>query len=99
MRLNSIGESTATSASLAPRKPSVVDQEPTLEGDQLTTTDSEGLNRTLQETQAVRADKVAQAKALIADDSYPSHAQVAQVADLLAKNLGHKVVGGEGSTG
>jgi hypothetical protein len=90
MRLNSIGESTATSASagLAPRKTNAADQKPTLEGDQLTMTDSEGLNRALQQTPTVRADKVAQAKALIADDSYPSAAQVAQVADLLAKNLG-----------
>ena len=88
MRLNSISELTATSAGLAPRKANAADHKPTLEGDQLTTTDSEGLNRTLQQTPAVRADKVAQARALIADDSYPSHAQVAQVAELLAKNLG-----------
>ena len=33
------------------------------------------------------AEKVAQAKALLQDSSYPSAAQVGQIAELLAKNL------------
>ena len=60
-------------------------EEPTLSMSQ-----SEALNRALEKSPAVRAEKVAQAKALLAGGSYPSDSDLAKVADLLAKNLGQR---------
>lgn len=45
------------------------------------------LKKSLNEAPAVRADKVAKAKALVADSSYPSDSTLSQVAGLLADNL------------
>jgi len=87
MRLNSIGESNAPGGSPAPRRANAAVAKPTLEGDQLTLSGSDALNPTLGQTQTARAEKVAQAKALLQDSSYPSAAQVGQIAELLAKNL------------
>jgi anti-sigma28 factor (negative regulator of flagellin synthesis) len=49
---------------------------------------SEKVNRTLEQTSAVRPEKVARAKALVADGDYPSEADLGKVADLLAQHLG-----------
>lgn len=48
---------------------------------------SDDINRALDQAPAARADKVAQAKALLADGTYPSDADLGKVADLLARNL------------
>jgi hypothetical protein len=48
----------------------------------LTTTDS--LNRSLEQTPAVRVDKVAEAKALVLDTSYPPAVMIRKISALLA---------------
>lgn len=50
-------------------------------------TSSNNLKHALEQTPTVRADKVAAAKALLADGSYPSDALLGKVADLLAEHL------------
>ena len=49
--------------------------------------DTQFLQRSLQNQSDVRADKVAAAKALVADNSYPQDAVLGRVADILSKNL------------
>lgn len=58
------------------------EQEPAVDMSQ-----SDDINRALDQAPAARADKVAQAKALLADGTYPSDADLGKVADLLARNL------------
>lgn len=55
--------------------------------DDVSVGDTEFLQRSLQDSDSVRADKVAAAKALVADNSYPQDAVLSRVADVLAKNL------------
>jgi anti-sigma28 factor (negative regulator of flagellin synthesis) len=50
-------------------------------------TSSNKLNQELQQPPTVRDDKVAAAKALLADGSYPSDAVLGKVANLLATHL------------
>jgi hypothetical protein len=51
------------------------------------------LNRALEQTPDVRADKVARAKALVADQSYPPKAVLGQVAEALASQNGGSDLG------
>lgn len=51
---------------------------------------TESLNRSLEQTPEVRADKVAEAKALILDVSYPPAVIIRQISALLATKLGSR---------
>ena len=55
--------------------------------DELVLTTADKLNQTLKQTPSVRAEKVARAKALIADSSYPPKAVIDQVAAVLAPHI------------
>lgn len=48
---------------------------------------STGLARALEDIPAVRADKVAKAKALVTDPSYPNEAALSRVAGVLADHI------------
>ena len=48
---------------------------------------TKALEQSLRDTPAVRTDKVAQAKSLVADPSYPSDQALSRMSDLLAKHL------------
>ena len=61
--------------------------EPRLGQDKMAFTTTESLNRSLEQTPAVRADKVAEAKALILDVSYPPAVIIRQISALLATKL------------
>ncbi len=50
------------------------------------TNEAERLKRSL-ETPDIRADKVARAKALVSEPSYPQDSVLSRVADVLSKNL------------
>ena len=58
-----------------------------LEQDQLTVTSSEKLSQALEATPAVRAEAVAQARALVRDTSYPPQELINKLAALLAVHL------------
>lgn len=45
------------------------------------------LEETLRQTSSVRPDKVAQAKALVADPNYPSNEALSRMSDLLAQHI------------
>ena len=47
------------------------------------------LEESLRQSSSVRSDKVAQAKALIADPNYPSDDVLSRMSDLLATHLGN----------
>lgn len=50
-------------------------------------TGSTRLSRAMENVPAVRTDKVAKAKALVADPSYPSEATLSRVADVLTDHV------------
>lgn len=83
MRVNSNSEASAVSAT--PGRTTA--PEPRLGQDKLAFTTTESLNRSLEQTPAVRADKVAEAKALIQDVSYPPEVIIRQISTLLATKL------------
>jgi len=83
MRVNPSDGSAAVTASQS--RPAV--QKNRLESDTLTAEATEGLERALKEAPTVRADKVARAKALLDDPSYPSAAHLDKLASLLAREL------------
>jgi hypothetical protein len=58
--------------------------EPRLGQDNLSLTTTESLNRSLEQTPEVRADKVAEAKTLIQDGSYPPAVIIRKLSALLA---------------
>jgi hypothetical protein len=62
-------------------------QAPRLGEDELALGAAQTLDRALENAPAARADKVAQAKALVADASYPSEAVLDRVAGLLASGI------------
>jgi hypothetical protein len=85
MRIDPKNEPSAlASAALATRtkaqKPVTAQDQPAFEG-------TERLTRALAEIPLVRADKVAMAKNLIKDPSYPSNAVLEKVSNLLANNI------------
>jgi anti-sigma28 factor (negative regulator of flagellin synthesis) len=83
MRVNPNSETSAVSAT--PGRTAA--PEPRLGQDQLAATATESLNRSLQQTPEVRADKVAEAKALIQDGSYPPAVIIRKISALLAIKL------------
>jgi len=83
MRVNSNSEASAVSA--IPGRTTA--PEPRLGQDKLAFTKTESLNRSLEQTPEVRADKVAEAKALILDASYPPEVIIRQISALLATGL------------
>ena len=80
MRVNSNSEAAAVSAT--PGRTTA--PEPRLGQDQLALTATESLNRSLEQTPVVRADKVAEAKALIQDGTYPPEVMIRKISALLA---------------
>jgi anti-sigma28 factor (negative regulator of flagellin synthesis) len=80
MRVNTNSEASAVSAT--PARTAV--PEPRLGQDKLALTTTESLNRSVEQTPAVRADKVAEAKALIEDGSYPPGVIIRKISALLA---------------
>jgi hypothetical protein len=68
---------------VAPAKP-----RPSLEPDKVSLNQSQALDLALQQTDAVRPEKVAEARALLNADSYPSPTVIEAVASLLAAQLG-----------
>ena len=58
--------------------------DPRLGADRLSLTTAAGLNRALEQTPAVRAEKVAQARSLIEDAPYPPPELIRKIAALLA---------------
>ena len=80
MRVNPNNDAGAVSAT--PRRVAVA--EPRLGQDQLAPSKTESLNRSLEQTPATRPDKVAEAKALIQDGSYPPEVIIRKISALLA---------------
>jgi hypothetical protein len=60
---------------------------PQLQPDTVSLAGTEGLDRAWQQTPAVRPEKVAQAKALLTEEAYPSEAVLDKVAALIAEHL------------
>ncbi len=58
--------------------------------DRVDLTATDNLNRALGETPDIRAEKISRAKALIKDPGYPSEVVLAQVANVLAGNIGRQ---------
>ncbi|SPE62315.1 hypothetical protein SBV1_810017 [Verrucomicrobia bacterium] len=83
MRVNPKIEPTGVAGSTGPKAVAA----PRLGRDQATLSAADALNAALDQTPAVRADKLAQAQNKVADDSYPPSQVVRQVASLLARNL------------
>lgn len=78
----------ATSGVEAPLKGAAATKQPRLEPDNASLNQSQALDLALQQTEAARPEKVAEARALLNDDAYPSSAVIEQVASLLADQLG-----------
>jgi hypothetical protein len=83
MRVNPNSEASAVSATPGRTKA----PEPRLGQDKLAFATTESLNRSLEQTPEVRADKVAEAKTLIQDVSYPPAVIIRQISALLAIKL------------
>ena len=83
MRVNSNSAELAVSAT--PGRTTA--PEPRLGQDKLAFATTESLNRSLEQTPEVRADKVAEAKALIQDGSYPPAVIIRKISALLAIKL------------
>ena len=83
MRVNSNSEASAVSAT--PGRTTA--PEPRLGQDKMAFTTTESLNRSLEQSPEVRADKVAEAKALVLDVSYPPEVIIRQISALLATGL------------
>jgi hypothetical protein len=83
MRVNAHSEISGVVGSTPARKPQ--QSEPVR--DQAIFSEVEKLQRSLAQVPEVRADKVALAKALIADKNYPSPEATQELADLLARRI------------
>ena len=83
MRVNSNSEASAVSAT--PGRTTA--PEPRLGQDKLAFTTTESLNRSFEQTPEVRPEKVAEAKALIQDGSYPPAVMIRKISALLAIKL------------
>ena len=83
MRVNPNSEASVVSASLG----RTAAPQPRLGQDELALTTAQSLNRSLEQTPEVRADKVAEAKALIQDGSYPPGVIIRKISALLAIKL------------
>ena len=80
MRVNPNSDASAVTASTASRPA----PQPRLESDKLALTSSDNLTQALSQTPEVRAEKVAESKALIQDGSYPPEAIIRKISALLA---------------
>jgi hypothetical protein len=80
MRVNPNSEASAVAA----KSGRTAVPEPRLGQDNLALTTTESLNRSFEQTPEVRADKVAEAKALIQNDSYPPAVIIRKISALLA---------------
>jgi hypothetical protein len=80
MRVNPNNDAAAVSATHS----RVAAAKPRLGQDQLAVSTTESLNRSLELTPATRTDKVAEAKALIQDGSYPPEVIIRKISALLA---------------
>jgi hypothetical protein len=83
MRVIPNSEATAVPAVVPRSAPA----EPRLGQDQLAFTGTQSLDRSLAQSPEVRADKVAEAKALIQDGSYPPAVIIRKLSALLAISL------------
>jgi len=83
MRVNSNSEASAVPAT--PGRTTA--PEPRLGQDKLAFTTTESLNRSFEQTPEVRPEKVAEAKALIQDGSYPPAVMIRKISALLAIKL------------
>ena len=83
MRVNSNSDASAVSAT--PGRTTA--PEPRLGQDKLAFTTTESLNRSFEQTPEVRPEKVAEAKALIQDGSYPPAVMIRKISALLAIKL------------
>ena len=90
MRVNPNSDASAVSAT--PGR--AVAPQPSLGQDKLAFTTTESLNRSLEQTPEARADKVAEAKALIQNGSYPPEVIIRKISALLAINLDSQDQGG-----
>lgn len=84
MRVNANSELSGLNAIQTARSKA---QKPGPEKDKLTLAGTQQLNQTLAKVPEVRSEKVAQARQLISDPSYPSEAQLGKIANLLADNI------------
>ena len=66
-------------------------QEPRLGADKLSFTSAETLNRALEQTPVTRTEKVAQAKSLVEDVTYPPPELIRRLAVLLSVSLDAKM--------
>ena len=80
MRVNLNSEASAVTATPG----TTAAPEPRLGQDKVALTATESLNRSLEQTPEVRAEKVAEAKALIQDGSYPPEVIIRKISALLA---------------
>jgi anti-sigma28 factor (negative regulator of flagellin synthesis) len=80
MRVNPNSEASAVSATPG----TITAPEPRLGLDKVALTATESLNRSLEQTPEMRAEKVAEAKALIQDGSYPPEVIIRKISALLA---------------
>ena len=83
MRVNQVGE--ASNVVKPSRRPA--SQAARLGEDEVDLGAAETVGRALGKSPAARADKIAQAQALVADTSYPSAAVLDRVAGLLARDI------------
>jgi hypothetical protein len=83
MRVNPNNEASVVSAT--PARTAAL--QPSLGQDKLALTATESLNRSLDQTPASRTDKVAEAKALLQDGSYPPAVIIRKISVLLAIKL------------
>lgn len=60
---------------------------PRLEADQQSFASAESLSRALEQTPAVRSDKVAQARLQIADPTYPPLELIKRISNLIARDM------------
>jgi hypothetical protein len=80
MRVNLNSEASAVPAT----RGTTVAPEPRLGQDRVALAATESLNRSLEQTPEVRAERVAEAKALIQDGSYPPEVIIRKISALLA---------------
>jgi hypothetical protein len=86
-RIDSSNQAAATTGIPARPQGQAPAQAPQVEPDKAAFQSSEALDRAWQGTPEVRSEKVAQAKALIQDSSYPSDEVVSRIAALIAERL------------
>ena len=87
MRVNPNSEPSVVAGNVGANTPAA----PRLGQDRSAFATSETLSRSLEQTPEIRADKVAEAKALIQDGTYPPAVIIRKISALLANNLDKSV--------